>query len=240
MKRLTMMNGNVLALVGICIAALCIGWCSGAQAQTQPRDPDPVWHVVTDPSLPPGQFAYFGQDFHAIYPQGVILHDPIHRGFTNIVREDDGQGNEIETFMSVLEGMVEVAGVDPTPFRLTGPVETIVFGKTGNTTGTFDTEIIAMSLTGSVGGIPVEIRESPSLPSLGRTSIGDLGGGLYEIESFFDVYTELSVGGGPFMAMDPLPSGHYPQMTLCPEPGTMLLAGLGLLGLLLRMRKARR
>jgi hypothetical protein len=40
------------------------------------------------------------------------------------------------------------------------------------------------------------IRESPTLPSLGQTSITDLGGGLYQIDSFFDVFTELSIDGG--------------------------------------------
>lgn len=245
MKRLTMMNGNVLALVSICIAALCIGWCSGAQAQTPPRNPDPVYHEgFTDPSLPPIHpnpwIAYYG-DFHAIYPQGVILSDPVHRDFTNVERQDDGTGNEIETFDSVLKAMVEFpGGPGPVPVELTGPVETVVFGKTGNTTGTFDTEIVALSLTGDIGGVHVEIRENPDLASLGRTTITDVGGGLWVIDSFFDVYTELSVDGGDFMAMQPLPAGQYPEMTLCPEPGTMLLAGLGLLGLLVRMRKARR
>ncbi len=54
-----------------------------------------------------------------------------------------------------------------------------------------------MDLTGEVGGIPIEIHESPNLPSPGETSVNELGGGLYEIESFFDISTELTLWSGP-------------------------------------------
>ena len=40
------------------------------------------------------------------------------------------------------------------------------------------------------------IRESPTRQSLGQTQITDLGGGQFRIDSFFDVFTELSVDGG--------------------------------------------
>jgi hypothetical protein len=57
-------------------------------------------------------------------------------------------------------------------------------------------DILTMSLSG--GSMPggVMIRESPTLPSTGLTTIQDLGGGLYHINSFFDVFTELSLDGG--------------------------------------------
>lgn len=58
----------------------------------------------------------------------------------------------------------------------------------------FDTEMLAMSLSG--GGMPVMIRESPTLASYGGTNQRDLGGGNYRIDSFFDVFTELSLDGG--------------------------------------------
>jgi hypothetical protein len=40
------------------------------------------------------------------------------------------------------------------------------------------------------------IRESPTKASVGRTTITAIGGGNFQIDSFFDVYTELSVDGG--------------------------------------------
>jgi len=64
-----------------------------------------------------------------------------------------------------------------------------------STTGTFATEIISMSLSGLTG--PVEIRVSPSIRSLGgHSSTLDPDSGMYHIDSFFDVFTELSVDGG--------------------------------------------
>lgn len=56
----------------------------------------------------------------------------------------------------------------------------------------FDTELVALTLTGS-GFI---VRESPTLASTGRITQTDLGGGQFRIDSFFDVFTELSLDGG--------------------------------------------
>ena len=55
------------------------------------------------------------------------------------------------------------------------------------------------------------------------------------IESFFDVFTEVSWMGPQ------LPDPSAPVMTISmeilPEPGTMALLGMGLLGLLARRRR---
>ncbi len=56
----------------------------------------------------------------------------------------------------------------------------------------FDTEMLALSLTGT----GYMIRESPTKASTGKTTIQDLGGGQFQINSFFDVFTEISLDGG--------------------------------------------
>jgi len=58
----------------------------------------------------------------------------------------------------------------------------------------FATEMLQLNLSG--GGMPAMIRESPTLASMGGTNQRDLGGGIYRIDSFFDVFTELSLDGG--------------------------------------------
>jgi len=83
-----------------------------------------------------------------------------------------------------------------------------------STAGLFDAEIVSMSLSGDVGGMPVLIREDPSMASTGQTSISDLGGGLYHIDSFFDVFTELSVDGGGTWT----PADGPVRMELVPDP----------------------
>jgi hypothetical protein len=186
--------------------------------------------VLPDPDLPPEAnpldcdqivSAYAGQDVHALFPGGIDFSDPLHRCFENVqVTTDPGTGDETETFDSIVEGTFDI-GAGPEPVVLSGPVTTIVLGKSGATTGSWDTEILSMSLSGDVGGIPIEIRESPSLSSPGETRIDDLGGGQFEIDSFFDVFIELSVAGGPFQPQ----TNEAARMDLkpLPEPSQLLM-----------------
>ncbi len=95
-----------------------------------------------------------------------------------------------------------------------------------HTTGIFATEIVSMSLSGDVGGTPVIIRESPTMSSTGQTTITDLGNGMYHVDSFFDVFTELSVDGGQTWT----PSEGPTRMELAPEPppAPTLVAGINI------------
>ena len=83
----------------------------------------------------------------------------------------------------------------------------------------FDTEMLQLDISG--GGLPLAamIRESPSLATTGTTKIEDLGSGTFRVDSFFDVFFELSLDGGVTWA----PSLNAPgKMTLtgpgCPTP----------------------
>jgi hypothetical protein len=82
----------------------------------------------------------------------------------------------------------------------------------------------SMMLTGTFGTMTVQIRESPTLPSIGQTTIQP-SGGEYWIDSFFDVFTELSINGGPWM-----PSDGSTHVDLVPEPASGALLVMGLLG----------
>jgi len=163
---------------------------------------DPRPGIVTPkPSLPPAHGDYrTAAEIHAEFPNGVILQDIRHRPFLDTVVVEQVGENEIETFDSELRAMVLVDD-RLVPIVLGGRVTTLVQGKRGNTTGSWQTEMVSMNLSGEVGGLSVELRESPKLPSPGQTSvqpIGPLGDGTFQIDSFFDVFVELSVDGGPF------------------------------------------
>jgi len=207
---------GVPVLLGVCLVA---GLCSQAQAVLQ-----------TSPYLPPGMGEYIGQQ-HAMYPQEVLLTEARHKRFTNIQRTQVG-ADEQETFDSVLTGNVTFMGTPLGSKTLTGPVTVMVRNYTSGQTGTFATEIVSMSLSGNVGGAPVAVRESPTLASVGSTTITDLGGGMYDIDSFFDVFTELSFMGGPYMA----DVTGAARMTLTPEPAALSLLALGGLAVLRRRR----
>jgi hypothetical protein len=75
-----------------------------------------------------------------------------------------------------------------------------ITGRLGDdgTTVYYDTEMTQLSVAG--GGLPlnVQIRESPTKASLGRTtsiavSVGPAG---YQLDSFFDIFTEVSTDSG--------------------------------------------
>jgi MYXO-CTERM domain-containing protein len=188
-----------------------------------------------DPLLPPihpnPTIGYYGRDLHAMYPQGVILNNPFHHAFTGVTRMPSGP-DEMEYFSSVVDATVDIppAGMYGLPVTLTGPVHTVVRNYTSGQLGTFDTEILSMDLTGNIGGQPVMIRESPTRQSLGRTTVSQ--GSNYIIDSFFDVWTELSLDGGITWLPDTNAPGH---MELCPEPA--LLGLLSLAGLTLARRR---
>jgi hypothetical protein len=78
------------------------------------------------------------------------------------------------------------------------------------------------------------------MASTGKTSVDALGeGGPFQIGSFFDVFAELSIDGGPFV---PGPPRHTEVTAAAPEPGTTGLAVIGLAGLIgsaLRRRRLR-
>ena len=164
----------------------------------------------------------------------------IDRGATLRARlifgNERGRAIRTQEFDALVEGVFD-DGSGPQPVILQGPVTTVVRGKGGATTGSWDTEILSMDLSGDVGGIPIEIRESPSLPSPGETRVEDIGGGEFRIDSFFDVFTELSIDGGPFQ-----PQVNEATRMDLPEPGLSLgvLSALPLLHWLARRRSRRR
>ena len=147
--------------------------------------------------------------------------------------------DEIEDFPSVLTAVGEViqngSSSGQFPVTANGPVQTIVLGKIGNVTGTFDTEMLSMSLSGVTPLGPFMIRESPTKQSLGKVTIADIGGGLYQIDSFFDVFTELSTDGGASW----IPSSGAGHVVLVPEPTSMSLLAAGAIGAMGFIRRRR-
>jgi hypothetical protein len=193
--------------------------------------------ILNSPSLPPESnpvdcddlnSAYAGVDLHALYPNGIEFSNPIHKCFENVTTSiDPTTGGEIEQFDSIVEGEFD-DGSGPQPVTMTGPVKVLTQNAGGtNQTGTFQTEILSMSLSGDVGGVSVEIRESPSSRSPGQVRVLDIGGGDFQIDSFFDVFTELSVDGGPFQPQTNEASRI--ELIPVPEPSRLLLLVSGAL-----------
>jgi hypothetical protein len=114
-------------------------------------------------------------------------------------------------------------------------------GGVGGLEGIWLLEILGFSIKGlGPGSEPITIRESPTLASVGELRSTFVADGTYRIDSFFDVFTEISLDGGQSYH----PANAALRMTLAsiaPEPGAILLAAIGLagFGLVARRRKRR-
>ena len=78
-----------------------------------------------------------------------------------------------------------------------GPASVMISNSTaaGNTTSTFDTEMLSLNLSGTGPFGSFMLRESPTKQSLGKHTLRSDPRG-YRVSSFFDVFLELSTNGG--------------------------------------------
>jgi len=193
------------------------------------------------PNLPPSTGGYVSPaDVHACYAL-IGLGNPLclvqgdHSFFTNPHYDVvPGTSNGLDQFGSTFTGMATGAslGTNVMPLTLSGPVQVEIFNRpSNNMTGTFDTEMLQLDLSGGPG---IMIRESPTLASTGMTKITDNGNGTFHIDSFFDIFTELSLDGGATWTPSTAPT-HVDLVT--PEPATFGILGLGSLALVIFRRR---
>jgi hypothetical protein len=84
----------------------------------------------------------------------------------------------------------------------------------------------SLQFTAVVPSLSMMLRESPTLPSLGTTTITQQSGGAFHIDSFFDVFTELSIDGGQTW----IPGDNSIRVSgsgVVPEPSTLALVVIG-------------
>lgn len=104
----------------------------------------------------------------------------------------------------------------------------ITLKATGNSTGSWDTEMLSMDLSGSIpGGPTIAIRLSEAKSSGGQltvSNIGSSGQDLFLIDSFFDVWTEISIDSGQWTPAD----SPVRVDLVTPEPASAVLIALGI------------
>ncbi len=175
-------------------------------------------HELTSNLLPPPQGEYAGtRPRFAFFANNIVISNFVHRAFVSsipppppgsVVTHTCGSTVEMDIFIPGGGGWSHVSAPATSTLQIAG-----LLGGAGGTEY-FDTEMIQMDLS---SGSPanVLIRESPTKASLGRTTITDTGLGVYDCDSFFDIFIEISVDGG---------NSWYPTLA---GPGTVTLNPLG-------------
>jgi hypothetical protein len=171
------------------------------------------------PNLPPLDGSYVSPaQWHALYANGIIITNASHDRFTQTQPPPPPGGSQTEGFGSRVSGQISMnGGASFTPFQAPASVGVQVSSRADEDTGStrfFDTEMLSLSLSGGTLPGGVMVRESPSKASLGRTSVRTTATG-YQVSSFFDIFTEVSLDGGATWS---------PSVT---APGTMGLASNG-------------
>jgi MYXO-CTERM domain-containing protein len=143
---------------------------------------------------------------------------------------------------------------------LQGTVDFTWFNRTDpDQTGTFTGQITGFDFAGQFNGNSFEFMQNPNEASTGSATVTEKIGNSqtiiwspkvpfitsslptsFQVTSFFDIFAELSLNGGPFV---PGPDRDASLVSATPEPGSAGLALLSLLGvggMALRRRSAQR
>jgi hypothetical protein len=156
-------------------------------------------HVFTTSNLPPTNGQYISPaQWHALYANGIIISNVSHQRFTQGLPPPPPGGSQTHNFGSFVTFMLSMNG-GGTWQQVTAPASVQALVSSSMDSGAtryFNTEMLSLNIQG--GGLPpgVMVRESPTRQSLGRTSMTPNPGGGYAMDSFFDIFTEVSVDGG--------------------------------------------
>jgi hypothetical protein len=199
--------------------------------------PDDVHHIID--GLPAGTEILIGAE---------------HKEFFNIARAPGGNlGGEVENFQSTL--FLEMTGTG----ALNGFNRTLVIPTTDQThigprnpsdaVQDFDTEMF--SLQGQIFGDPdfstlsIQAGAAFGLPSPGHTTLTRLPGGDFNVDSFFDIEYRIDFQGAPGSALEGFSGSTEGTIRMqagqpyVPEPTTLCLFGLGVIGMFGMGRRSR-
>jgi hypothetical protein len=229
-------SSTSITCFGLVAAALAFSPLAKADPEVQPG-----WDLLTiSANLPPPEGQYVSAaEWYAYFGMGIYIKDVIHSGFTQSFAPPPPGGSDTHTFGSAVTGLFSIdGGLTYQSFSASGLTTVrIDSGVDSGNIRNFNTEMLQLDISGGTLPAGLMLRESPTLASTGLTSVADFGDGTYGIDSFFDVYPELSLDGGINWFPDLTPPAH---MTLSPEPSSFALLGLGAsLAVAANIRRAR-
>jgi hypothetical protein len=151
-----------------------------------------------NPTLPPTNGQYISPaKWHALYANGVIISNVTHKRFLATFQPPAPRTTNTHSFGSLVTFQLSMG--PGLPFQsMSANADCTVSVRNSGFQGSeqvYQTEMLALNLSG--GSLPqgVMIRESPSKASLGETRFAASSDGN-RVSSFFDIFTEVSLDGG--------------------------------------------
>jgi hypothetical protein len=186
-------------------------------ARMTPRLP-PKKRFFPRPNLPPTNSQYISpKQWHALYANGIVISNVSHKRFLANLPPPAPRSTNTHNFGSLVTFLLKMPGGQFQPMTANADCQVSV-GSSGfqGREQVYQTEMLALNLSG--GSLPagVMIRESPTRRSTGETRYSGGGGaGGFRINSFFDIFTELSMDGG----QNWIPASSPGYMELHVDPG---------------------
>ena len=137
-------------------------------------------------------------------------------------------GNQDFVLDERVTGEISFDGAPIGDFSVQGDLDLTLYGRTSLVqTGTFEGAVTAEDYVGTFDGVPVVFTLDPSMTSTVQVTITPFSNSrLFEIDSSFDLYSQISIEGDT-----PIPVGGFPVIGVAavPEPPTGGLLALPVL-----------
>jgi hypothetical protein len=189
--------------------------------------------VSSTPTLPALGSSFTSTTGIGCFPLAGVCASPGRLTFGASTSSFNFSGQDIVSNVTYIGVLTDLANTPIGPLTLTGTIEQEVLGRTFSTeTGTWTTELTSLSLSGPVLGDTLTVALDTSHTSSGTTSIVPVGDGTFRIDSFFDVFVELTLDGVPPLTVNrgPLELVLSPVAAV-PEPSTWAMMILGFAGI---------
>ena len=150
--------------------------------------------ISSTPTLPLLDIPYLSSTGVGCFPAAGVCVSSGSFTLTSVLSSNfNASGQDINTTVEYAGVLTNLSNVPIGPVHLSGVLEQEVLGRTFSTeTGSWATDLVALSLSGPVLGHTLTLTLDPVQLSTGATSITPIGD-LFRIDSFFDVFVDLSL-----------------------------------------------
>ena len=202
--------------------------------------------IQSNSNLPPENGAYTAPTICVTLGPGACIVGASLFDFSGTTTIFDQSGQSIDSSITMTAKIYSNNNGMPGMFlgnlMLSGPIGILYAGRMTNMDlGTFPSSLTELDLTGMFNGHSLEVILNPNVTSMGPTTVEPAAvslspDGEFQITSFFDVFSEISIDHGAFV---PGPPRTFTLNTV-PEPGSISLLAFGVAGAVGRLRQRMR